>query len=148
MQQRLGRRFMRSIYAAQIDAQRSAVGRKFLDVEYLEPVTAGEPIDCHERKIREVLMIDRVELVFIDQALDMRELECDHPVRGKQVRHACREVVKIGNLRQHIVADDEIGLMPLGDKALREIQTEKLDQRRNIPSRAPPLQRSQPARCQ
>ena len=77
-------------------------------------------------------MIDRVELVVLNQSLKMRELERDHPVRGQQVRHSCREVVKIGNLRQYIVADDEIGLAPLGDKTLRKIQAEELDQRRNI----------------
>ena len=31
------------------------------------------------------------------------------PFGAKQVRHSCREVVEIRNLRQHIVADDEIG---------------------------------------
>ena len=94
------------------------MGGKLLDIEYLEPVTAGKPIDRDKRKIREMLMIDRVKLVLLDQALNMRKLERDHTVRGKQVRHPCSEVVEIGNLRQHVVADDEIGLPPLGDEAL------------------------------
>src|SRR4051794_22367165 len=75
--------FMRGLRATEIDTQRSAVCRKFLNIKYLEPVTAGKPIDCHQRKIREVLMVDRVELVFRDKAINMRKLECDHTVRSE-----------------------------------------------------------------
>ena len=54
-------------------------------------------------------MIDRVELVLVDEPLEMRKLERDHTVRRQKMRHPCGEVVEIGDLRQHIVADDEIG---------------------------------------
>src|SRR6516165_5153483 len=79
-----------------------------------------------------MLVIDGVELVLSDQAFNMRELERDHAGRSKQVRHSCREVVKIRNLREHVVADYQIGLTPLGDETLCEVQAEKLDKRRNI----------------
>ena len=79
-----------------------------------------------------MLVIDRVELVFVDQPLEVRKLERDHPVRRQQMRHARSEVVEIRDLRQHIVADDEIGLPSLGHKALRKLQAEEFDKRRNI----------------
>src|SRR5262245_23895504 len=99
---------MRGIVAAQIDAQGPAMGRKLLDVEHLEPVAASQPVDGNERKIREMLMIDRVELVVLDQSFEMRELERDDSVRSQQVGHSRRKVIEIRNLRQHIVADDKI----------------------------------------
>ena len=59
------------------------MGGKLLDIEYLEPVTAGKPIDGNERKIREVLVIDRIKLVLSDQAFNMRKLERDHDRSGQ-----------------------------------------------------------------
>ena len=57
-----------------------------------------------------MLVVDGVELVLVDQPLEMRELERDHALGLQQTRDAGDEVVEVGNLRQHVVADDEIGL--------------------------------------
>ena len=48
------------------------------------------------------------------------------------MRHSRGEIVEVGDLRQHIVADDEVGRLTLGHQALRELQAEEFDQRRNI----------------
>ena len=79
-----------------------------------------------------MLVIDRVELVLVDEPLKMRELERDHTVRRQKMRHPCGEVVEIGDLRQHIVADDEVGPPTLGHESLRELQAEELDKSGNI----------------
>src|SRR5262245_10850420 len=75
-----------------------------------------------------MLVIDRVELVFVDKPLKMWELERDHTVRGEKMRHPCGEVVEIGDLRQHIVAYDEVGPPTLGLKALGALRAEKLNE--------------------
>ena len=77
-------------------------------------------------------MVDCVKLVLVDQPLEMRKLECNYPVRRKQMRHACGEVVEIGDLRQNIIANNKIGPPPLGLQALSEFQAKKFDQCRNI----------------
>src|SRR5271170_5669595 len=79
-----------------------------------------------------MLMIDRIELIFLDEPLKMGELECDYTIWCKQMHHSCGEVVKIRNLRQYIVADNEIGPPTLGHELLRKLQAEELDESRNI----------------
>ena len=62
-------------------------------------------------------MVDGVELVLLDQADQMREFERDDTLRLQEDLHAGDEVVEIRNLRQHVVADDQIGLDPLLQRA-------------------------------
>src|ERR1700730_143273 len=79
-----------------------------------------------------MLVIDRVELIPVDESLKMGNLECDHTVRRKQMGHSCGEVVEIRDLRQHIVADDKIGRPTLGHELLRKLRAEELDESGNI----------------
>src|SRR5215208_4964005 len=79
-----------------------------------------------------MLMIDRVELILVDEPLEMRKLQRDHAVRSQQMRHARRKIVEVRHLRQHIVADDEIGGLAFGYEFLRKPKTEEFDQRRNV----------------
>ena len=123
---------MRGISAAEIDPQRAAMGRDLLDVEHLEAVARGHALDRDQREVGEVLVIDGVELVLVDQRLEMRELERDDALRRQQMRHAGDEVVEVGHLRQHVVADDEVGGLAFGDEPLGEADAEELDQRRDV----------------
>src|SRR6516165_5584977 len=79
-----------------------------------------------------MLVIDGVELVLVNKPLKMRELERYHTIWGQQMHHSRSEIVEIGDLRQHIVADDELGPPTLGHELLCELQPEKLDEGRNI----------------
>ena len=76
-------------------------------------------------------MIDRVELVLVDQPLEVRELQRDHAFGLQKLRHPGREVVEIGYLRQHIVADDQVGALALGGQLRCELAPEEVDQRRD-----------------
>ena len=115
----------------QIDAQRAAVGGELLDVDQLEPVAAGQALDRDQREVREVLVVDGVELVLGDQPREMRELERDHALGREQARHAGDEVVEVGHLGEHVVADDQVGLPALGAQRLGERDAEELDPGRN-----------------
>src|SRR6516162_1041395 len=110
---------MRSIGAAEVDPQRSPMSREILDVKHLQAMLSCEAID-------------RGELIPVYEPLKMGDLECDHTVRRKQMRHSCGEVVELRDLRQHIVADDEICSPTLGHELLRKLQAEKLDESGNI----------------
>ena len=125
-------RRVRRVGTAKINAQRAAMGGKVFDIKHLKAVSGREAIDRHQRKIREMLVIDRVELVFVDQPLEVGKLERNHPVWSQKMRHSRGEVVEVRDLRQDIVADDEIGLPPLGCESLRELQAEEFNKGRNI----------------
>src|SRR6516164_1746897 len=79
-----------------------------------------------------MLVIDRVELILVDDPFKMEKLQCDHTVGREQMRQSCGEVVEIRDLRQHIVGDDEIWLPTLGHELLCQLQAKKLDESGNI----------------
>ena len=72
-------------------------------------------------------MVDRVELVLRDQALDVRELQRDDAFRFEKDGHASDEVVEVRNLREHVVADDEVGLDPFRHELPCEAHAEEID---------------------
>src|SRR5258706_3373155 len=73
---------------AKINTQRSAMGSKSFDVEYPEIVLACEAINRDQRKIREMLVVNGVELVFVYQPLEMGEFQRNHSPRRQKVRHS------------------------------------------------------------
>ena len=64
-----GRRLLR------VHAQRPPVRRQLLDVEHRETVGPQDPVGGAQREVREVLVIDRVELILLEEPKEMRELE-------------------------------------------------------------------------
>ena len=72
-------------------------------------------------------MVDRIELVFLDQTLQMRKFECYDTFWLQKQANAGHEVVEIGNLRQHVVADDQIRLHAASDKVVCETRAEEID---------------------
>ena len=79
-----------------------------------------------------MLVVDRVVLEPFEQPSQMRELECGGaPQRaGWKPLH---EVVQVGNLREHVVPQHEIGRPPLVDQALRKLDAEEIDERLDTP---------------
>ena len=63
-----------------VDPQRSAVGWQFLDVKDSQSMTRQDFLNGDQRKIREMLMVDGVELVFFHQTNQTWKLECDNAV--------------------------------------------------------------------
>ena len=63
---------------ARINPERTAVRRQFLDVEQSQTVRREDFLGCQERKIGEMLVIDRVELVLFHQAHQVRKFHRDH----------------------------------------------------------------------
>ena len=94
---------------AGVDAQRAAVGRQFLDVEHVRPWCGEDPLGSTKREVGEVLVVDRVELVARDEPQQVRELERDHAAAARAGSSARDEVVEIGDVGQHVVADEQVG---------------------------------------
>src|SRR5262249_13841371 len=129
-QQRIdaGRGRVGSLRAAEINPKRPAMGQKVLDVENPEPMLARQPVNGDHRKIREMLVVNGIELIVFDEPLKVRKLQSDHAVGGQQVRHSGGEIIEIRHLCQNVVADHQVCAPSLGDKLLREPQAEELDQ--------------------
>ena len=119
-------------------AQRPAVRRQFLDVEKGDAMLRKDSLNRHKRQVAEVLVVDRVELVFRHQARQMRKLHCDHAPRRKQHFDAADEVVDVGNVRQHVVAEEDICTSMLGSDFGRGLAPEEShDGRNTLVDRAP-----------
>jgi hypothetical protein len=69
-----------------------------------------------ERQIRKMLMIDRVEVIALDQFLQTGEFERDDAIRLEQFRKALDEIVDIGNMGEDIVADHQVNRAPLAQE--------------------------------
>ncbi len=63
---------------SRVDPQRAPVGRDLLDVEQRQAVGGEHLFHREQREIGEVLVVDRIELVSLHQAHEMRELHRDH----------------------------------------------------------------------
>ena len=76
-------------------------------------------------------MVDSVELIFGDQALEMRHLDGDDAFGRQEMRHAGDEIVELRHLRQHIVGHDQIGAVTFSHHLRRSFGAEKGVERRN-----------------
>ncbi len=63
-----------------------------------------------EREVGEVLVVDRVELVVLDQAHQVRELHRRDAAR-RRAASSCPadEVVEVGDVGEHVVAEQQVG---------------------------------------
>ena len=73
-------------------------------------------------------MVDRVELVELDQPQQVRELHRDHAALGEQDLHAADEVVEVGDVGEDVVAQQQVGLEVAGDLP-RGVDAEELHER-------------------
>ena len=107
------------------------MGRDLLDVEEAHTVVREDGRHREEREVREVLVVDGVELVVPHQLEEVRELHGDDAVGGEQRGHAADEVVEVGHVREHVVAQQQVGSRALVAEPRRQLGAEELDQRRD-----------------
>src|SRR5215208_6385668 len=60
--------------------QRPSVSRELLNIEESKTVPCENLLDGKERKIRKVFVIDRVELVLLDELQQMRKLHGENAI--------------------------------------------------------------------
>ena len=78
-----------------------------------------------------MLVVDRVVLEALEQPREVRELEGRRAAGRQQDRDAVDEVVQVRHLREHVVAEHEVGVAALADEPLGELDAEELDERRH-----------------
>ena len=86
------------------------MGRQFLHIEQRQSVAGENLLYRQQREITEMLVIDGVELVALHQLPQVRKLHRDHAVRGEQSFQSGDEVVEVGHMREHIVAEHQVCL--------------------------------------
>ncbi len=91
----------------------SAVGRQLFDVEQLQALTREHLLHRGEGKIGKVLVVDGVELVPTHQIKQVRELHGDHAQRLEQDLQAADKIVERRDMRQDIVAEQQVGVLTL-----------------------------------
>src|SRR5688572_6455735 len=114
-----------------VDADRAAVRAELANVEQPQTVRCEYPPDRRKRKIREVLVIDRIELIQIHELHEMRELERRDSALREQLLHAGDEIVEVGHVGEHVVAEDQLRGSVRGAKIGRGLLAEKADDGRN-----------------
>ena len=112
-----------------VEPQRAAVGLELLDVEELEPVVGEHALGGQAGEVLEVLVIDRVELVVLDQPQQVRHLDRHHAVVGQQDLEAGDEVVEVRHVRHHVVGGDQVGALALVDEIASRLAAEESDER-------------------
>ncbi len=102
------------------------MGGLFGEVEDPEPMASEHVLDRFEGQIREVLVVDRVELDLFEQVEHVGELDGRDSLGLEHEADALDEVVEVGHVGQHVVADHEIGSHPVGDDLVRRVHAEEL----------------------
>ena len=74
-------------------------------------------------------MIDRVELVVLDEPQQVRHLDRHHALGRKQRLHAADEVVQIRHVRHHVVGDQQVRPAALGHQPGCQLAAEELHDR-------------------
>jgi hypothetical protein len=102
---------------------------ELLDIEQLEPVVGEHALGGQAREVLEVLVVDRVELVVLDEPQQVRHLDRHHAVVGQQDLEAGDEVVEVRHVRHHVVGGDQVGALALGDEVAGRLAPEEADER-------------------
>ncbi len=134
------------VCVAAVDAQRAAVGGELLDVEQAQAVGLEDAGDGEEGEVGEVLVVDRVPLVVGHEAHQVRELHRDDAAGLEQDLHAGDEVVEVGHVGEHVVAEQQVGGGLAGERARRSPRR-RTRRASGCPSGGPPRRRWRRARC-
>src|SRR5215472_8021611 len=96
-----------------IDPKRSPVGSQFIHIEHLESVPVEELSDHQQRQIRQVFMVNRVELILLHESHQMGELQRDGPRLVEQKFQPTDEAIDVRHMGENIAPNDEIRLLSM-----------------------------------
>ena len=111
--------------------KRAAVRRQLVDIDDAQPRRAERARSGEERQVRVVLVIDRVVLPPLDQAEQVRELERHETGVLDQRAESRGETADVGDVREDVVGDDQVGVSVLGGDRGPGFRAEELDDRRD-----------------
>src|SRR4051812_44378533 len=99
--------------------------RYFLDVEYGEAVCPEYLLHRRERQVREVLVVDGIELVFGEQPQKMRKFERRDAVRLQHIGKPGDKAVDVGHVRQNVIGGHQVSLLALGRQPSSDFSVKK-----------------------
>src|SRR2546430_10072740 len=113
---------------ANVQTQRTAMGRKLIDIENSKPKLSKHFVKRKQREIRKMFVIDRIELTPFHQPQEMRDFNRDSSARLQQQFQSANEIIEVGTIRQNIVRNDKIRLLSAGAKLHGNPGAKKLGQ--------------------
>ena len=99
---------------------------QLIDVEDLEAVRGQHLAAGEEREVREVLVVDRVELIALHEPQQVRDLDGHDPAGRQQGLHAAHEVVQVRHVGHHVVRHQQVGAPSLRRQPAGQVATEEL----------------------
>src|SRR5919198_2003709 len=124
----IGRRMRGVVGMAGVDPQRAAVRRDLVDIEDRQMVRREDPLGRNEREVREVLVVDGVELVLAHELKKVRELDRDDAAWLEDDAQPLDKIIEIWNLSENVRAADEVGLSPCRAQLESRFLAEELDE--------------------
>src|ERR1051325_646390 len=83
-----------------------------------------------EREIRKVLVVYLIELISVDCAEEMRKLDRHHSGRLQQNLQACDEIINVRHLCQHVVAENQVRSLAVGEQLPSRLNAKKFNEGR------------------
>ena len=100
-----------------------------------------------EREVLEVLVVDRVELVVLDQPQQVRHLDRHDALGREHHLEAGDEVVEVRHVRHHVVGGEQVRAPPLGHELRARAPGRRTARSSRSRARARPRPRWRRARC-
>ena len=101
------------------------MGGELLDVDHRQTVPGQRLLRRQQREVREVLVVDGVELDLVHEVEQVGELDAQPPLRFEDQGEAGHEVVEIGDVGEDVVGHDEVGGAAPPDQVGRRLSTEE-----------------------
>src|SRR5271155_4377155 len=120
------RRLRSVLGVAAINPQRAAVRREFFHIENPQTMSRENLLRSNQRKIRKMLMVDGIKLIFLHQAQQVRKFQSNYSPLSQQNLHAGHKTIDVGHLREHVVAEQQIRAFSLRRQFSGKLASEKL----------------------
>ncbi len=104
---------------------------QFLHIKYAQIVQLENVEHSKQRKIGEVLVIDRVEMVELDKLVQVRKLHRDYTSIPQEYFQATDEIHQVRHMRQDVVSDDQVRLGLLCNQLACEFNAKEFCDGRN-----------------
>ena len=85
------------------------MGRQLFDVEHPQARVAHDPANGQQRQVREMFVVDRVELAELDQPHQVRKFQRHHTFGFQRDSKTTGKIIDIRHMRIDIIAKDEVG---------------------------------------
>src|SRR5690606_38836129 len=108
-----------------INPDGSTVCWQLVNVEEHQAVVFEDPFHRAKREIREVFVIDGIELISFYQPQEVGEFHSDYTVGLQEHLHTAYQVIDIRNVGQHVVTDQQVGLAVFLLQGLSGFNTEE-----------------------